>query len=69
MGKNLQFRDRILTKIKNKEDLSYEEMQCLEIALTLKTCYDNILDVTLGFGTKEDNEYFEMNYISEGGNP
>ena len=42
------FSKRILEKIKNKEDLDYNEIQAIERLLWLSSFMDHILDIQIG---------------------
>ena len=60
------FSKRILEKIKNKEDLDYNEIQAIERLLWLSSFMDHILDIQIGLKPNDlDLEFVKKRNINE----
>ena len=53
------FEKGILEKIKNKEDLSFNEMQTIERLLTLHSVYNELLSIQIGLYSNN----YELEYV------
>lgn len=54
-----EYARKLFEKIKDKEDLSFNEMETLERMLVLFSIYDDLLDIQIGI---KDNVY-DLEYV------